>query len=60
MTIRFRMRRKFGPFRINLSRSGVSTSITGAGITVNPRRRSVWANLPGPFFMTHKTPRRGR
>lgn len=54
MTIRFRMRRKFGPFHINLSRSGMSTSLTVGGVTVNPKRRTTWVNLPGPFFWTHK------
>lgn len=60
MTLRFRMRRSFGPFRFNFSRSGVSTSLRIGGVTVNPRRRTIWANLPGPFFWSQNVPRRRR
>lgn len=58
MGLRLRMRRKLGPIRINLSRSGVSTSLTVGGVTINPKRRRAWVNLPGPFYWTQSLPKK--
>lgn len=62
MGLRYRRRISAGPFRLNLSKSGVSTSIKLGNVTVNPKRRSVWMNLPGGLYYQksyphHKVPR---
>jgi hypothetical protein len=45
----FRKRVKLGPFRFNLSRRGVSTSVKAGPVTHGGRHRRTTVNLPGPF-----------
>jgi uncharacterized protein DUF4236 len=49
MTIRFWRRKRFGPFRVNLSKSGVSLSAGKPGMwaTVGRRGRTVTIGAPG-------------
>lgn len=58
MGFRYRRRLGLGPFRLNLSRSGASISGKVGPVTVNPRRRSVWVNLPGGAYYQQTIPRR--
>lgn len=58
MAIRYRRRINLGGgLRLNLSRSGVSLSAKAGPITLNPKRRSVWVNLPGGFYYQHTIPK---
>jgi hypothetical protein len=47
VSLRFRKSLRFGPIRLNLSKRGVSTSVTAGPVSVSRRGTSV--NLPGPF-----------
>lgn len=56
MGLRYRRRVSLGPVRLNFSKSGMSTSLKIGSVTVNPRRRSVWINLPGGFAWQETVP----
>jgi len=45
MGLRFRRSKSFGPFRINLSRSGVSESVGVRGVRVGRNRRGTYLSL---------------
>lgn len=49
MPIRFRKVIRFGPLRLNLSRSGVSTTVKIGPASWNSRRKRGRVDLPGPF-----------
>lgn len=49
MGLNFRMRPKWGPFRLNIGKRGVSSLSTVLGpLTINSSGRKT-INLPGPF-----------
>ena len=51
MGLRYRKRVSIAPgVKLNISRSGVSTSLKVGNVTVNPHRQTAWVNLPGGFF----------
>lgn len=50
MGFRYRRRIAFGPFRLNLSKSGASWSVKAGPVTINPRRNSAYVNLPGGSY----------
>jgi Protein of unknown function (DUF4236) len=61
MTIRFWRRKRFGPFRANFSKSGVSLSVGQPGMwaTVGRRGKRVTLGAPGSgLFWTKLSPRR--
>jgi hypothetical protein len=49
MGLILRKRIKVGPFTLNLTRRGVSTSVRVGPVTYGGRHRRTTVSLPGPF-----------
>jgi hypothetical protein len=52
MPFLFRKSVRFGPYRANLSKSGVSHTLKIGPVSTNSRQRRIRVDLPGPFAWT--------